>query len=160
MIDPRTCTIGHDANFLDRNGSDRDRLVDRFLSLAEAGKLKVTVAGSVRREIEHPHTPREVRDVALPHTFAHQAGLNASQHISRIRVRAILRGDARAGKHDADAGHLSETAETGCAYFITHDGRMLRKRDDLHASLPPTFRIVTLAEFLAIVDRFERDPPR
>ena len=40
------------------------------------------------------------------------------------------------------------SAEWRCSHFITHDGRILRKRDDLQDSFAHTLHIVTLAEFL------------
>jgi hypothetical protein len=63
-----------------------------------------------------------------------------------------LTGNALSGKHDADASHVSEAAETGCVYFITHDKRILDKRGELRVALPPTLTIVTLAEFFDIFD--------
>jgi hypothetical protein len=51
---------------------------------------------------------------------------------------------------------LSEAAETGRAYFITHDTRILRKRVELDAVLPPTLQIATLAEFFAILDDYQK----
>ena len=155
MIDPRLGAIAHDANAIDRAGGERDRLVDRFRRLVEAGILRVVVVGGVRAEVEHAHTPRDVRDAVSRHPLAFRSPQSAAEQISRIRIRAILRGNGRPAKHDADASHLSEAAEAGCIYFITHDGRLLKKREDLHASLPPTLRIVTLAEFFAILDRCE-----
>jgi hypothetical protein len=55
--------------------------------------------------------------------------LIASQQDERRCVAAVLQGNARPGQHAAGASHLSEAAETGCAYFITHDKRVLNKRD-------------------------------
>ncbi len=72
-----------------------------------------------------------------------------------MRVRAILQGNAGPHRHQADASHLSEAAETGCAYFITNDRRILKKRPELSVALPPTLAIVTLAEFFDILDDFE-----
>jgi len=66
-----------------------------------------------------------------------------------------LRGNALEGKHDADASHLCEAAETGCSYFITHDKRIQNKRGELQAALPPSLTIVTLAEFFEIFDAYE-----
>jgi predicted nucleic acid-binding protein len=60
----------------------------------------------------------------------------------------------------ADASHLSGAAETGCAYFITHDKRMLAKREELRRELPPSPSIVTLTEFFEVLDRFEAERPR
>ena len=72
----------------------------------------------------------------------------------------MLQGNARPDKHAADASHLSEAAETGCAYFITHDMRILDKRDELRSVLPRSLEIVTLTEFFEVFDRFELERPR
>jgi predicted nucleic acid-binding protein len=69
-------------------------------------------------------------------------------------VLAILQGNARPGKHEPDASHISEAAETGCGYFITHDKRILDRRGKLRAVLPPSLNIVSLEEFFQIFDRY------
>ena len=68
-----------------------------------------------------------------------------------------MRGDGRAGKHDADASHLSEAAEAGCARFLTRDSKILRKRDTLRTALPDEMRIRTLAEFFSELDEMTGD---
>jgi len=152
-LDPRRVNIGIDANALDRDGSARDDLVKRFNSLADAGTLTVVVAAGVRGEVQHPQTLRGVQAAALPKIFNLRPGLIDTQRVQRQRVQAILQGNARPGAHAADASHLSEAEETGCGYFITHDKRILNKRDELHAVLPPSLNIVTLEEFFEIFDR-------
>lgn len=154
-LDPRICNIGLDANALDRDGTARDCLVRRFCTLSAARKLTVVVAAGVRREVENPRTPSPVRDAVLPQIFNLRPGLNTSQLSDRRRVRAILEGNARPGKHAADASHLSEAAETGCGYFITQDQRILNKRRELARVLPPSLTIVALTEFFDIFDDYE-----
>jgi len=154
-LDPRICNISCDANALDQDVSVRDRFVTRFCELSASGTLSVVVAGGVRTEVQHPNTPGNVKDSILPKIFNLRPGLNTSQQAERRRVQAVLQGNARPGKHAADASHLSEAAETGCAYFITHDKRILDKRDDLRNVLPPSLTIVTLAEFFEIFDDYE-----
>ncbi|KWT64140.1 hypothetical protein APY04_3404 [Hyphomicrobium sulfonivorans] len=66
-----------------------------------------------------------------------------------------MQGNAAPGRHAADASHISEASETGCAYFITNDKRILRKRDELASVLPATLAIVDLNEFFEIVDAFQ-----
>ena len=160
MLDPRITNIGHDANALDYDGSPRDTLVDRFRALASTGTLSVVVAGGVRDEVQHPRTPADVKAAVLPRIFNLRPGLIRSQHDERRRVAAVLQGNARPAKHAADASHLSETAETGCAYFITHDKRILDKRNELRPVLPPTLEILTLTEFFDVFDHFEAERPR
>ena len=91
----------------------------------------------------------------LPQIFNLRPALNSAQRADRARVLAILQGNARAGKHAADASHISEAAETGCGYFITHDQRILDKRGELYAVLPPTLNIVSLEEFFCILNRYQ-----
>jgi hypothetical protein len=151
-LDPKICNIGLDANALDRDGPKRDKLTDRFRALASDGTLTVVLGGGVRTEAQHPQTPANVKDALLPQIFNLRPGLVSSQRADRARVLAILQGNARHGKHAADASHISEAAETGCGYFITHDRRILDKRGELHAVLPPSLNIVSLEEFFEIFD--------
>lgn len=99
----------------------------------------------------HLNAPEELRAAAGAAKARARARLpvSARQQIDRIRVRAILRGDGRPGKHDADASHLSEAAEAGCRAFLTRDGKILRKRDTLRLALPDGMRILTLVEFFS-----------
>jgi hypothetical protein len=154
-IDPRRCNIGCDANALDRASTANDQFVERFIKLAGSGVINVVIAGGVRDEVQHPQTPQDVKSVVLRKIFNLRPGLNSSQQAERARVRSILQGNAKPSAHAADASHLSEAAETGCCYFITNDKRILKKRDELRSVLPPTLSIVTMREFLEVLDDFE-----
>jgi hypothetical protein len=153
-LDPRICNIALDANALDFDGNPRDALVTRFRKLMDDRELNVVIAGGVRGEVQHPNTPAHVRADMLPQIFNLQAGLNTSQQSERQQVAVILQGNAKPGRHAADASHLSEAAETGCGYFITNDQRILDKRAELARVLPPSFTVATLAEFLAVLDGY------
>ena len=98
MLDPRICNIGHDANALDRNGSPRDALVDRFRTLTSAGRLTVVVAGGVRYETEHPHTPADVQDAVLPRIFNH----GQVRSLRSVTIVAALRPCCRAMRSQAN----------------------------------------------------------
>ncbi|RYC30465.1 hypothetical protein D3273_18895 [Lichenibacterium minor] len=142
--------VAVDANALDRTGSPRDALVDAFRAEVAAGRVRLFVPSGVLAEMRDPGAPAAVRDAALDLPPPPRAApLTARQHIDRIRVRAIMRGDGRPGKHDADAAHLSEAAEAGCDAFLTRDGKILRKRDVLLQALPSGPRIATLDDFLS-----------
>jgi hypothetical protein len=101
-----------------------------------------------------PDTPADVQDAILPQIFSLRPGPNEPQPADRRRIQQILQGNALPGKHAADASHLSEAA-TGFSYFITHDTRILKRRDELHAVLLPTLTIVTLEEFFCILAAYE-----
>jgi hypothetical protein len=136
-IDPRRSNIALDANALNRHGTEHDALVDRFERLLGG-------AGA----------PAWKKEAMLPRIFNLRPGLTSEQHVQRDRVARILQGNAQPNKHAADASHLSEASETGCSYFITHDQHILKKRNELHAVLPPNLWIVTLEEFLRMFDDF------
>jgi hypothetical protein len=153
-LDPRICNIAIDANALDRDGSGKDRLVDRFQALSDDDRFVVVVAGGVRDEVMNPRTPASVRKAVAEKVYNLRQEGGVDQELRR-KVRAILRGNAQPGQHDADASHLCEAAEAGCGYFITEDQRILCKRTELAPILPPSLSVVTLAGFLAIFDYFE-----
>jgi hypothetical protein len=129
--------------------------IDDLVSAGGPPNSTTVLAGGVRGEIQHPHTPEDIKAAVLPQIFNLRPGLNTSQEADRRRVHAILQGNARPETHAADASHLSEAAESGCCYFITQDHRILDKRGELRVALPPTLTIVTLAEFFEIFDAYE-----
>ncbi len=157
--DGGTKSIAVDANALDRDGSARDALVAALLAAASEGRLRLLVPDGVAAEMRHPRAPAAIRALAEAAPPPRSVPLTPRQHIDRIRVRAVMRGDGRPGKHDADASHLSWAAEAGCGVFLTRDGKILRKREILRGALPPGFRIATLEEFMAGADEGADAPP-
>jgi len=125
-LDPRKCPVAIDANALDRDGSDHDALVDRLLGLASAGAINLIVPKGVRLEISNPNTPAHVQEAALPKIFTIGVGLNSDEQRRKRIIESELQGNARPGKHAADADHLFEAAKYG-GYFITHDDRILKR---------------------------------
>jgi predicted nucleic acid-binding protein len=153
-LDPRKCPIGIDANALNRDGSERDALVERLLDLDRAGTINLIVPHGVRREVEDPLTPEEVSEPVLSKIFTIPTALTPKERDTRKAIEAGLQGNARPGKHAADAQHLAEAAKY-CGYFITHDGRILKRSHGLRLLLPPSLTVVTLAGFLAILDGYK-----
>jgi hypothetical protein len=152
-LDPRKCPVAIDANALDRDGSVYDALVDRLLALSSARTVNLIVPKRVREEIQHPHTPAQVQDAALPQLFTIAVGLNSEEQRRKRIIEQELRGNAEPGKHEADADHLFEAAKY-CGYFITHDRRILTRAGRLRDVLPPSLTVVTLDDFIAIFDDF------
>lgn len=154
MLDPRICNIHLDANALDRTGGARDALVERVLALRESEEINFVVPESVRAEVNDPRTPTNVQNVVLPEIYSLTVSRTPDEQVIFGQIRAILMGNAKPGKHDADANHLFEASKYGGGYFITHDRRMLKKRDDLRSLIGPALAIVTLEEFLKVYDQF------
>jgi hypothetical protein len=160
-LDPRNCNITLDANAVDRDGGLHDGFVDRLLGLRQLGKINFEIPGSVRGEVQHPNTPAEVKSAVLPEIFSIGVSRTAGEHAALRQVQGLLQGNAAPGKHDADAFHLCEAAQKcGGGYFITHDRRVLERREKLRPLLGSAFRIVTLCEFLETYDEFAARRPR
>lgn len=139
--------VAIDANVLDHDGTDRGALVQGLLAMVADGRLRLFVPSGVASELRHPKAPAWAGAATRLAVRPPVPSPTARRQIDRIRVRAILRGDGRPGKHDADASHLSEAAEAGCDHFLTQDRKILRKRDVLGETLV-NLSIATLAEFM------------
>ncbi len=151
-IDPRFFNTLLDAHVLDRTGGPDDAVVDEILGLDE---LTLILPHSVKSEIEHPNTPADVKRRALGLIYTLPVSLTPPEQELHQRVRTIVRGNAKPGKHDRDAFHLVESHKHGGGYFITNDERLLTKRAEL-AQVLRRLKIVTPTEFLETYRRFER----
>ncbi len=153
-LDPRKVNVLFDANAFDQDKTE----VERLLGMKAAGKITLIAPSGVLVEIQHRNTPARVQEIAGAQIFAVPLELDDSQQKLLTRIRTILQGNAKPGKHDADAHHVFEATKHGGGYFITHDVRINKtKRTDLEKVLPPSLWIVTLTEFLTIYDRFDRE---
>lgn len=153
-LDPRKCNVAIDANALNKNGSEKDGLVDRLLRLWADGTIMLILPKGVRIETLDPRTPARIQSAVSEMIFTNQVDLNPEEHQHIRLIELELQGNARSGKHRADAQHLFE-ADKYCAYFITHDRRLLDKTRKLRRLLRPSLTVVTLSDFFEIFDQFE-----
>ncbi len=116
-IDPRYFNNFIDANVLDRMGDGHDDAVDEMLSLYERSEITLLLPHSVKAEIEHPRTPPEVKARAMGIIFTEPVTLTPNEVELHRRMRDLVRGNARPGKHDRDAYHVVEAAKYG-GYFV------------------------------------------
>lgn len=148
--DPRYCAIRVDTHFFDDSIGPSERTsADLLLDLAENGVLSIAVPHSVRSELEHPNTPPEAlrRSVRLP--FTYDTGIGSAAN--REAVRRIMQGNAGPGRHVKDANHLYDAAAWSAGYFVTCDGRIHRKANEIAEALPELW-IVRPSELVAIYD--------
>lgn len=151
-IDPRHFNNLIDANVLDRTGMSEDTIVDQILSLEGEGKFILMLPHSVNNENKHPNTPEDIKRLTRGLIYTEPVPLTTSEKVQLEKVQDILRGNAKSGKHNADALHIVESAKYG-GYFITNDKRILKKRQ----ALPPTLDVVIVSpkEFLNLYLEFE-----
>lgn len=60
-------------------------------------------------------------------TCTFQTQLTPDEQAIRGKLMALIQGNAKAGQHDRDVYHLFEADKYGGGYFITKDGRLLKK---------------------------------
>lgn len=156
-VDPRYSNNLIDAHVLDRTGGPEDAVVDEILALADDGKFCVMLPYSVQSEIQHPNTPKDVKQRAAELLFTGRVQLTADEGEQHRKVREILQGDAKPGKHDSDAFHVVEASKYG-GYFITNDQRILRKASAIRHVV--SIEIVTPTKFLEMYRECEREYPK
>jgi len=149
MLDPRYGTIHLDANALEPPHPEDKPFVSQFFDLVDTHALSVINPYGVQQEIDHPRTPASIRlDRRGISTIPTE--LTSNEKLIHSKLAVLLRGDAAPGKHAADASHIFESQKYGGRYFVTHDQRLLKRRDEIAGIIGSGFNIVTLREFLVI----------
>ena len=148
MVDPRYGNNFIDANILDRTGGAEDSAVDTILQLRGKCAFTLLLPYSVKAEIDHPKTPDEVKRKASQLIYSMPVQLTPPELARHQTIRDFIRGKAKPGQHDSDAFHLVESAKYGGRYFITNDGRLLKKAPEIWKMLQ--LKVTKPSEFLAI----------
>lgn len=156
ILDPRYGNNHIDAHFLDALEGDEAKAVESILALHAEQRFTLLIPYSVKAEIEHENTPAHVKKRAREFIYTVPVQLTRPELERVEQARALMRGNAKSGKHDADAFHIVEAEKHGGRYFITNDGRILRKKEDISALLG--IRIVTPTEFLAAYEACTQEP--
>ena len=152
-IDPRYFNNFIDANVLNRLGDGHDDAVDEMLSLYERSEITLLLPHSVKAEIEHPRTPPEVKARAMGIIFTEPVTLTPNEVELHRRVRDLVRGNARPGRHDRDAYHVVEANKYGGGHFVTRDGRLLEKGPEI-STLLGTIEVVSPTDFVRLYHDF------
>ena len=156
-LDPRYGNSFLDCNALDRTDPIEDTAMDEILRLHdEPDTFTLLLPYSVKAEIEHPSTPPDKKRLAENFVFSMEVQLTESELALHERVRAVIQGNAKPGRHHKDAFHLVESAKYG-RHFITKDARLLKKASEIWQLLH--LRVLRPSEFLAAYyASVERDP--
>lgn len=145
-IDARVGNNFIDANVLDRKGKAEDQPVDTILKLADDGEFTLLLPYSVKKELEHPNTPHDVKRRAVRLIFSMRVQLTPQEKATHQRIRELIQGNAQSDQHAADAFHIVESAKNGGRHFITNDRRLLKKAPEIWQAL--LIRVVTPREFV------------
>jgi len=152
-LDPRKAINYLDSCALSPHDSERE-MAKKILALHDSAQVIVSISKSVKNELEHPGTPAEVRDRASGMFFVFAPSLTPAEERKKEQVYAIIIGNGKPDKYEADASHVFEVGRRS-GYFITADNRILDKRDDLRKACGVIVRSAT--EWLVI---FQQTEPR
>ena len=123
-------------NFLDTCAFDpkyhpEDKAAQEIFRLHEENELSLLLAHSVAKEIQHPNTPRWVKEYASTMIFTIDADESKSEARFLGEIEAILAGNGKRDTIKQDAEHILVCQKYG-SYFITADRRILKRRDALY----------------------------
>ena len=114
-LNPRYVNVFLDNNALQPpDGNTVD--VARFEALRDAGAFQVVVPHGVIDEARHPSTPGAIRTALTSGIFTIPTTLTEGERRLRAAIAAEQQGNAKAGKHHADASHLAEACKYGLLY--------------------------------------------
>lgn len=121
-------------NYLDSCAFNPDNgevdAANKILALHTIGQVIVSITRSVKDELDRSKTPAEVRNRASGMFWVFAPSLTQDEKGKKELVEAIMIGNGKRDKYEADANHVFEVGRRG-GYFITADKRILRKRNDL-----------------------------
>jgi hypothetical protein len=132
--------------------------IERKFERAFASKVvTLLLPYSVKAEIEHPSAPAEKKRKAMAFLYSMEVSLTPPELATHERLRMLIQGNAKSGRHHRDAFHLVESAKYGGRYFITKDRRLLKKAPEIWAAL--RLLVVRPSEFLSAY-RLHSSAPR
>jgi len=102
-------------------GGKEEKCSRRLIALSDDGELVLEIAHSVQKEIDHLHTPNDVKALARTLIYSIETSLTPDLQSRRDEIRGLIRGNAAEGKHENDADHIFDLYKHGGGYFITTD---------------------------------------
>lgn len=149
-IDPLITNTFIDSCAFDPKYEPESRASLEIFRLSEKTDLIIEIAHSTQKEIEHPNTPKWVKDKAKELNYTIPVQLTPNEKAALRKIERILAGNGKVENIAQDARHVFEAHKYG-SYFITTDDRILHRANDLRQLAG--VEIVRPSEFLAIVKK-------
>jgi hypothetical protein len=128
---PRYCHSFIDSCAFNPVDNDEYTCSRKLLAGSDDGDFMLIVAHSVQKEIDHPNTPGDIKRLSSQAIFTLETNLTSEELVKRDEIRALVRGNAKLGRHESDADHIFELHKYGGGYFITTDNRLLSRSKEL-----------------------------
>ena len=151
-IDPRRSTSFLDSCAFDPKYSPEDEASNQIFQLYRKDELVLNIAHSTQKEIEHPNTPSWIKQEAMSFIYTIPTSLTPEEFARKAQILDILAGNGNPEKMRKDADHIFEAGKYG-GYFITVDGRILKKKEAIEEICSAT--IVKPSEFLKVLEMYQ-----
>lgn len=97
---------------------------------AEESIIVPILAHSVLDELNHPNTPRWMKELAMQFVSTREMSLTLDQQKQLKKIESIIIGQGKYETYCNDALHVFISDDSG-KYFITADDRLLKKREEI-----------------------------
>jgi hypothetical protein len=129
-LDPRLVNSFLDSCAFDPKYAPEDEAARQIRKLGNRDVVSLLLAHSNQQEIDHPHTPEDVKIEAQKMIYTIEIALTPDERKRKAEIHTILTGNGKPEKYKADATHVFEVGKYG-GYFITTDERILGKWQEL-----------------------------
>jgi len=147
LPDPTRSNIFIDSCAFDPKHEPETAAANKIRALEDAGRLRLIIAHSTVKELEHPNVPQKIKQDAVARIRSLQVELTAGEDQQKRRILEILAGNGKPENMVQDADHVFEAQKYGGGYFLTVDKGILRKAPDIHALCG--VNVMTPSSFLA-----------
>lgn len=133
-IDPLIFNTMLDANLLDEVVSGESAAVNRIMELCDSEDLNIVLPYSVRDEVNHPKTLRQVREAANQFIYSIRVELTDPERARYEQLVSEARGKSQRKNVEDDLYHIFESGKYGGGHFVTRDGWLLRNTERIWES--------------------------
>ncbi|HET8801760.1 MAG TPA: hypothetical protein VFN01_11315 [Marinobacter sp.] len=152
MISPWATNSMLDSCAFDPKYSPEDECASKLHRLCSEKDLPLFIAHSVKKELEHPNTPRWVKAEAAARIYSLKTNRTADELSRFKKIHQILTGNGRPDKYLQDAEHVFEASKYG-SYFVTTDRRILDKSKKISEIV--AVKILLPSEYLRLVEQYQ-----
>jgi predicted nucleic acid-binding protein len=148
----RKISICLDSCAIDPKDNDEKIAIDKIHLWRREGVI-LDITPSVQEEINHPHTPLEVKRVIneLGYTLV-KPDLNEEEKKCLDQIKNILAGNGDVRSIHKDADNVFEAHKNAANYFVTLDKKILKKREQLQKLCSSSLAIVKPSELVKKYD--------
>ncbi len=128
-----------------------DQVATELFRLHQTEHLRILLAHSTQKEVNHPNTPAWVKTKGAGLIYTTSVTLTPGEKSRLSRIHAILTGNGKPENVVDDARHVFETQKYG-SYFVTTDAGLLKRAEEIKTECGVD--ILRPSQFLELVHNY------